>query len=89
MKTKNEKTDSGESFDSSGSYPTFVNVDGDWVNPLHIVSVIHHDAVKRTNDMRPQKVVVTLTSGDKISLPEWTARDACVLVDKFEGRKVG
>ncbi len=74
---------------SSHCYPTFVNIDGDWVNPHCVVSVIHHNAARRTNDMRPQKVVVTLTSGDRISLPEWTPRDAAVIVDKLEGRKVG
>ena len=86
MKTE---TTNAENSGSRHCYPSFINIDGDWVNPHHVVSVIHHDAVRRTNDVRPQKVVVTLTSGDKITLPEWTPRDACGIVDKLEGRKDG
>lgn len=60
---------------------SFVNIDGCWINPVHVVSVEHED--KKVHLGEEQVVITTLTH--RITLIGWTARQACQVVDKLEG----
>jgi hypothetical protein len=60
---------------------SFVNVDGYWINPAHVVSVEHEDK----NEHFGEEQVVITTVMQRITLIGWTARQACQVVDKLEG----
>ena len=57
-----------------------MNIDGYWINPVHVVSVVHHSPEQYSE----QKVIVT-TVANRFVLDGGTARQACQVVDKLEG----
>lgn len=65
----------------SVSAANFVNIDGHWINPAHVVRVTHHSEYGPT---QKEAVEIVLTHG-RLVLEEWSARQCCQVVDKLEG----